>query len=322
MAVSRVLVPLGLAASGVILLAAAAPFIPLPGTMPIEELAVSDSHFVTISGISVHYKAAGEGPLTLLLLHGFAASTFSWEKVTRDLATGARVVAFDRPGFGITERPLPGSWRDANPYALSGQADLTVGLMDALGIERAVLVGHSAGGAVAVQVALAHPGRVAGMVLVNAAVYEGGPPPWATAWARLPLLGRLGPLLVRPAWLLAGRALRSAWYRPSQATPEVLEAYRTPLRAQHWDIGLWQLVRASEPLRLAERLVGVRAPTLVVASEKDAVVPMALSRRLAGDLPGAELAEIYRCGHVPQEECPAEFLAAVLPWLARTCGTP
>ncbi len=86
--------------------------------------------------------------LPLLLLHGFAASTFSWREVLPALGQLGRTVAFDRPAFGLTERPMPeswqGDWTRQNPYPASAQVDLTVGLMDQLGIDQAVLVGNSA----------------------------------------------------------------------------------------------------------------------------------------------------------------------------------
>ena len=68
------------------------------------------------------------------LLHGFAASTFSWREVLPSLAQWGRTVAFDRPAFGLTERPLPetwqGNWTTQNPYTLDAQVDLTLGVTD------------------------------------------------------------------------------------------------------------------------------------------------------------------------------------------------
>ena len=99
------------------------------------------------------------------------------------------MVAFDRPAFGLTERPMPGDFPNGvNPYTADAQADLTVGLMDELGIEQAVLVGNSAGGTIAAHTALRYPERVKALVLVDAAIYGGGGSP---SWAR--------PLLTTPA---------------------------------------------------------------------------------------------------------------------------
>ena len=135
----------------VLLIVAIGPFLvpirPLKGTLPPERLADSDSKFVDVNGLRVHYKEAGQGEPALILEHGFAASLFSWREVLGPLAQKRRVVAFDRPAFGLTERPM--EWEGPNPYSVETQADLTIGLMDALGIQKAILVGNSAGGTVA-----------------------------------------------------------------------------------------------------------------------------------------------------------------------------
>lgn len=139
-------------AAGVLVVVPAGPFlVPVgkaPGTSVPEALADPDGRFVELEGIKVHYKAFGEGEPPVILLHGFGASVFSWRLVMEALAMDREVVAFDRPGFGLTERPLPGAWEGASPYGAAAQAALTIALMDELGLQQAVLVGHSAGGAV------------------------------------------------------------------------------------------------------------------------------------------------------------------------------
>jgi pimeloyl-ACP methyl ester carboxylesterase len=288
------------------------PVPPLADTVPPEQLADPDSRFVEVNGITVHYKQAGSGEPALLLLHGFGASTFSWRAVLGPLSQGRTVVAYDRPGFGLTERPMPGEWSGPNPYAPEAQAELAVGLMDALGFERAVLVGHSAGGTAALWTALAHPERVEALVLVDAAVYlGGGAPPWLRPLLRAPQLRRLGPLLLRGIRRWGNRLLRMAWHDPSRITPDLWEGYLKPLRAKDWDRALWELVRAGHPLGLEDRLSEVRVPVLVITGDDDRIVPTAQSIRLAGELPQARLVILPECGHVPQEECPEAFLEAL-----------
>ena len=297
--------------------------IPVPAledTVPPQQLAYPDSEFVEVDGLQVHYQEAGEGAPALLLLHGFAASTFSWREVMAPLAgDGQRVVAFDRPAFGLTERPMPGEWQGQSPYSAEAQADLTVGLMDVLGIERAVLVGNSAGGTTAVLTALRHPGRVEALVLVDAAIYQGGSPlpRWLTPLLRTPQMRRLGPLFVRRIQEWGYEFGRSAWHDPSKFTDEIWESYQRPLRAQHWDRALWELTAASHPLGLEDRLDELDVPVLVITGDDDRIVPTESSVRLAGEIPGAELVVIPDCGHVPQEECPDAFLDAVRAFLRK-----
>jgi len=292
------------------------PVPPLVGTLPPEQLADPDSRFVEVNGIRVHYKMAGRGEPTLVLLHGFAASTYSWAKVMPALAEHGTVIAFDRPSSGLTERPL--SWSGESPYSVEAMADLTVGLLDALGVEKAVLVGHSAGGTVAVVTALRHPERVQGLVLVDPAVYTTGGP-GSSALLRLilqtPQANHLGPLLVRSIQSWGENILDMAWHDPARITAADREGYRKPLQAENWDRGLWELTRAARDLDLAGRLHEIAVPTLVITGDDDRIVPPADSVRLAGEIHGARLAIIPDCGHIPQEEQPEAFLGAILDFL-------
>jgi len=103
------LVALGVLLAAAIILPLVVPIPPAGDTRPARELAYSDSQFIEVNGLEVHVQQAGSGGLPLVLLHGFGASTFSWHEVQAPLAVDRLVVAFDRPGFGLTERPMPPS---------------------------------------------------------------------------------------------------------------------------------------------------------------------------------------------------------------------
>jgi pimeloyl-ACP methyl ester carboxylesterase len=303
-----------IAAALLILIVLGGPFLvpipPLADTVPPEELADADSRFAVVNGLKVHYKLAGQGRPAVVLLHGFAASTFSWREVMEPLARNHTVLAFDRLAFGLTERPL--AWQGTNPYGAEAQAELTVALMDELGIDRAILVGNSAGGTVAALTALRSPDRVEALVLVDAAIYSGGGGPrWLQPLISLPQIDRLGPLFVRRIQTWGLDFGRSAWHDPSKLTPEIWEGYTRPLRASNWDVGLWEFTRASRPLDLDRRLGELRMPVVVITGDDDRIVPTEQSIQLARDIPGAKLAVLPGCGHVPQEECPTAFLEAL-----------
>lgn len=312
---------LALAAAGVIGAAVVIgplliPLRPLTDTVSPEQLADPDSRFLEVEGVRLHYKQAGIGEPTIFLLHGFAASTFSWREVMAPLAEAGRVVAYDRPSSGLTERPLAGQWTGPSPYGPQAQVEQLIGLMDRIGADRSILVGHSAGGAVALHAALLHPERVRALILVAPAVYVGGGLP---AWSR-PLLGtpqmeRLGPLLARRLEREGFRLLEMAWHDPSRIGSDVRAGYAKPLRARDWDRGLWELAKAGTPAGLAERAGELRMPVLVIAGDDDRVVPTTDSVRLAEAVPHAELVRLSKCGHLPQEECPAAFLEAVRSFL-------
>jgi len=294
------------------------PIAPLEDTVPARELADDDSQFATVNGIEVHYKDQGSGEDAIVLLHGFGASSFSWRDVMPALSADRRVVAFDRPSAGLTQRLMPNEWNPADyaggsPYSPEAQADLTVALLDELGIEHAVLVGHSAGGSVAMLTALKYPERVEALVLVDPAIYtEGGPPAFLYPLLKTPQMRRLGPLVGRALGGPAGeRILKLAWHDPSRITDEIREGYRLPLRAENWDRALWELTVARRPLDLGERLDELTVPVLVVSGDDDRIVPTEESRRLAEEITGADFALITDAGHVPHEEQPAAFLEAI-----------
>jgi pimeloyl-ACP methyl ester carboxylesterase len=290
------------------------PVPPLEDTVPPEMLADPDSRFVDVHGVRIHYKQMGEGEPVLVLLHGFGASTFSWREVMAPLAETATVIAFDRPAFGLTERPMRGTdaWPGYNPYSYEAQPRLTVGLMDVLGVDTAVLVGNSAGGTVSVLTTLAYPERIDALILVDAAVYTGGGSPSVLRpLLRTPQLDRLGPLFVRRIRSWSRDFGRSAWHDPSRIPPEFWEGYERPLQAENWDRALWELTRSAERPALAERLDEITLPVLVITGDDDRIVPTDQSIRLAEELPNAGLVVLEACGHVPQEECPQPWLEAV-----------
>jgi pimeloyl-ACP methyl ester carboxylesterase len=188
--------------------------------------------------------------------------------------------------------------------------------MDRWGVRSATLVGNSAGGTIAVLTALHFPERVSSLILVSPAIYEsGGVPSWVRTVAALPQVRRVSPLLVR---FLVGRLERSlptAWHDPSKVGPDVLEGYKKPLQAENWDRAFWEFTLAGRALDLDKQLDRITQPTLVIAGDDDRWVPTAQSVRLSQELRNADLAVLPNCGHVPQEECPAEFLQAVSSFL-------
>lgn len=316
-----------------VLLIAFGPFLvpvpPLPSPVAAETLAGPDSRFVEVphagDTLTVHYEEAGKGEPALLLLHGFAASTFSWREVLPALGRWGRAVAFDRPAFGLTERPLPeswqGDWTTQNPYPSTAQAALTMGVMDQLGIGEAVLVGNSAGGAVAMLAALEHPERVKALILIDPAVYSGGNPvPGLRALFNTPQLRHLGPLIARQIQGWGLDFARSAWFDPTKITDEIWAGYQQPLQVANWDRALWELTAANAPTGLPDRLAELTLPVLVITGDSDTIVPTELSVRLAEELPDAELVVIPNCGHVPHEECPQAVLDAIEAFLAGLDG--
>lgn len=174
--------PLGLFIILLLLLIVFGPLImplpPLGGIQQLEALVYSDSQFMEINGVDVHYQEILSDSVTLIvLLHGFGSSTYSWQKVMQPFSSFGSVLAYDRPGFGLTERVIPYKEVNTNPYLLEYQSQILLALIEAKKAEKIILVGNSAGGTVAMQTALLYPDRIVALILISPAVYGSGGAP-------------------------------------------------------------------------------------------------------------------------------------------------
>ncbi len=280
-----------------------------------------DSLFIEVHGFRLHYKRQGSGKTLILLLHGSFLSLKSWSGVMASLAERATVVAVDRPVCGLTSRPLPKRGDSGpSPYSAAAQSELVAALIPALGFERAILVGSSTGGTIALMTALSHPERVQGLILVDAMVYSG----YAASEVPAPVLAlmrRLKPAFTRLMGFMIDRlyakAIRKFWYRQERLSDATLAEFKRDFMRGPWDKAFMELFLATRRLNLESRLSALDVPTLVVTGEHDRAVKPAESERLAQAIAGAELRVIADTGHLPQEERPDLFLQAVETFLAR-----
>jgi pimeloyl-ACP methyl ester carboxylesterase len=277
---------------------------------PFEEIrrSLPQDRFVRFGEQLVHTEQAGRGP-AVLLLHGFGASTFSWRKVLPGLAESFRVVAVDLNGFGYTERP-----RDRESYTRQGQAALVLGVMDALGIDRAHFVGHSYGGALTLWIASRHPGRVRSIVLIDSAAptYPDDRRSGAAAFRPLAFFFLRGYAL-RPSAIR--KALERSIHDDSLVTPEMVRGYTERLHVE----GLadaYQGLTAPRPGPVERvELETIDVPALVVWGTEDTLIPAESGHRAASRLPRATFVTLEKTGHIPMEERPGELLEILVPFL-------
>lgn len=270
--------------------------------------------FTRIDGIDVHYRAVGAAGPGVVLFHHHFGNVATWRHVLDGLADVARVVAFDRPGFGFTERPR--GRRRADAYTRETASRLATGLMDHLGLEDAVLVGASAGGTIALETVHRAPRRVRGLALLAPAITGDVGPPASLR----PLLRRAGRLLApvirrRAADLSLARVARG-WFDPSRATEEDVAAYRAPFDVPGWEAALWATMTADEPPDVRHVLPRIEVPVLVVSGSHDRTVRPAWSRRVAGAVPRGRYVELPDVGHTPHEEAPERLLPVLRGFLA------
>ena len=287
---------------------------PTSQTSSHRELAYPDSRFARLSGLDVHHLVSGpsDGP-TLLLSHHFYGSAATWRKLSAELPDAWRVVAFDRPGFGLTERPVRERWGELDPYARATAARLGWQLLDHLGVDETVLVGSSAGGTNVLEMYQLHPERVHAIVLLSPAITgDVGPATSLRPLLRSPQVRAIAPHLIqRFVGEVDVARTASSWADPSRATPADAEPYQRMLRVDGWDRGFWEVINASPRPQLGGLLADIEVPALVVSGDADRVIRPHWNRRTAAAIPDAHYTELSDCGHTPQEECP-EALARVM----------
>lgn len=277
--------------------------------IPIADLSLryglpASQTFEPSPGVRIHYTDEGKrGGRTLILVHGFAASVHAWRPWIDRLSQDYRLVAIDLPGHGLTQTP-PG-YR----ATLEGNAQLVDALAKHLGVDRFVIAGNSMGGAVSLAYAMAYPDHLEGLVLVDAAGWPGeaggnSQPPLAFAMLNNGF-GRALLKMVDPR-LLARQGLPSAYRDPALVNDALVDRYGDLAMAEgHRDVLLTQRSQPVPPWT-PDSFQAIHVPTLVLAGEKDMVIPAANSRAIANAIPGAYLVTYPEGGHVPMEQLPDE----------------
>jgi pimeloyl-ACP methyl ester carboxylesterase len=265
---------------------------------------------VVANGVALRVEEIGEGP-PLLCIMGLGASLETWIAQREALAAHHRVILFDNRGAGESESPPP-------PWTVPDMAADAVGVLDALGIGRADVLGVSMGGMIAQEMAIGWPERVDRLVV---GVSFARPDPIRRAfllfrrWARAQGADLVQEGVANLPWLVSPRLLND---------PDGIERFlgivstmplMTPEAYGH------QIDAILEHDTLS-RLDRVRAPTLVIAAAEDVLTPVFLSREIAGAIPGARLTVLARGSHAVQLEEAAAFNAAVLGFLARRKENP
>ena len=290
----------------------------LPREALAEEWARAPSEFLEIAGFEVHVRDEGprDDPRPFVLLHGTSDSLHAWDGWAEGLvADGRRVIRFDLPGFGLTGPPESGNLRMERYRAV------TLGLMDRLGADRAILAGNSFGGRVAWTTAVVAPERVAGLVLVAASGLRTEP---AEVPAGFVVAGWPGVRDVLrntlPRFLLR-LSLESVYGDPSRLTEREVERFYDITRMEgNRDVlfGAYGMTGPGEDLGDPETLLaGIEAPTLALWGSEDRLVPPSAAERFVEVMPNAEAAVVEGLGHVPHTEAPRATLAEVRDWLDR-----
>src|SRR6266498_1075931 len=269
---------------------------------------------VQADGLSLSCYMMGKGD-PIILLHGLGASKITWLPLLEPLAERHRVVIPDLPGHGESDKPR-------REYTPRFYASVLRHLMDAVGVERATVMGNSLGGRIALELALRSPGRVAALVLLDPSVP-------GLRWRHVMGFSRVFPTEIgaipfplRERWMevmirrLFARPDRLPYEGYSAAASEFIRIYRDPGARMAFFSTLRHIV-TERPDSFFASLRRIKQLALIVFGEQDRLVPPRLGVRLAEHLPNSELVVLPDVGHVPQFEATEETLELLASFLNR-----
>jgi pimeloyl-ACP methyl ester carboxylesterase len=252
--------------------------------------------------VAVHVDVAGEGP-PVVLLHGFPGSGRSWDRVASALSATHTVVVPDLLGFGRSSRP-----RELSELRADAQARAVLAALDALGIERAALVGHDFGGPVALSLLAARPERVTHLALSATNAFPDTPVPFPLSLLSVPLVGRIAPHVLFCTPSLRAMVTRGVG-RPRvrlDAASHVGDRSQARATKAIFRDALTNLAARYGPL--ADVLPTIAVPSLVAWGDRDPFFPVAQGARTAGAIPGARFVVYEGAGHFVPEERPDELV--------------
>jgi pimeloyl-ACP methyl ester carboxylesterase len=278
---------------------------------PADELlaryAQAGTQLLQISGQRVYLQDTGPRDAgTVVLLHGFGSSLQTWDAWSAVLARDYRVIRFDIAGFGLS-----GSAANQD-YSEAADVRRVLAVLDHLGVQQSVLIGHSMGGRLAWSLAASQPQRVSRLVLIAP---DGFPDPAARSEKTFevsPLLGLIR--LSLPQWALK-LGLAPAYGDATRLSDTVVTRYQDMLRAPGVRAAVIERMQQSRNSDPVPRLKTIAAPTLLLWGDKDAMIPPANAADYLAAMPRARSVLLPGLGHVPHEENPAASLAPVLSFL-------
>jgi pimeloyl-ACP methyl ester carboxylesterase len=275
-----------------------------------------NAQFAEVRGLRIHYREWGpKSGKPLLLVHGAMAWSRTWRDIAAPLGEeGYRVIAFDLPPFGFSDRP------SARIYSRSQQAAMIAGFADAIGLKRFVLAGHSFGAGATVEAAFSMPDRVERLILISAALEPGAKDDGSLVKMFLGA-GWLRDIAVASTFtnpLAIDMGLKRLVYDKASVTPEHTNLYTLPLfmRGTSSAVGDWMMTglygnETRSPANDPDAYARFVQSVLLVWGKEDTVTPPKLGERLAGLFPNARLEVLDGVAHIPHVEKPEDVAALV-----------
>ncbi len=281
-----------------------------PADMKWDKYVSGRRHWMSMDGYRMHYVDIGEGK-PIILVHGFADSTYCWHKNAAALVdAGLRVAAVDLPGLGQSDMPP----RDF-VFSINNLAGEVLEFADKMNFEKFYIMGSSMGGGIALFLSMHHGDRVKKAVVVDPVSF------WQEKSALLSVLnaGGTGRLFARGASPMTIQyALKDVYYNDDLVTDVLVAEYSRPLAKPGYKVLLARLIQeypSPQAMKMAGRYHDLKVPLLIIWGDRDKWVPPKFGPRLHNMAPNSKLLMVKDAGHLPNQEKPEIVNPAVVGFL-------
>lgn len=265
------------------------------------------------NNFKLNYNEAGTGD-SLILIHGFAASSYSWRFIEKSFKQKYKVISIDLKGFGLSDKPLD------TKYSVEDQAKIICEFISQNNLSNITLIGHSFGGAVSLVTYLImnnqDTNNIKKLILIDTACYVQQLPDYILL-LRIPILNKLS-LSFIPSTLNAKFVLQKAFYDNNKINREMINTYGFYLNLPGSHHALIQTANmiASEIIKYYSQMYkSIHIPVLIIWGEEDEIIPISVGKKLHNNIPNSLFYSIKQCGHNPHEEKPDEVIQIISKFL-------
>jgi pimeloyl-ACP methyl ester carboxylesterase len=267
----------------------------------------SNSHFMSVDGLEVHYKDEGSGT-PIILLHGTSASLHTWDGWTKELTiNNYRVIRMDLPAFGIT-----GANKD-NLYDLPSYSKFLTDFVNQLELDKFILAGNSLGGSISWHYTSSNPEKVQKLILLDPAGFPSKKErPLVFELAEIPILNQILKHIT-PKSLIKDN-LEQVYFDDSKVTENLVDQYHQMILRKGSRAAFIERAKL-EGQDYTELLYTIKSPTLIIWGEDDLWIPVEDGFKFKERMANSNLVIMKETGHVPMEEKPLESVALALNFL-------
>jgi pimeloyl-ACP methyl ester carboxylesterase len=267
--------------------------------------------FANINDINTHVWEIGSG-IPLVFIHGFMGATYDWRFNIPELSKYFAVKAFDLPGFGYSDKPLDFS------YSCEGYSKFVKAYLDKCSIKKAVLVGNSMGGQIALETCLKYPDRVSALILIDSGGYPGSVRLLLFRLLKIQIIGTvIISLITRSAirYVLKNDILHDGSLVTDDAVNYYYNVYKTAKAREIPPIVVRNMIRDEQHIH--SEFNEIKCPTLVIWGAQDRVIPPHYAELFKEEISNAELMVVEDAGHMPQVDKAKVVNDAVIDFISK-----